>query len=493
MEALVEQEFRDAGYEELVRRSAEFSRLGRDQSIRAISEIAALHIRHRYHWKEFQVAHGIALKPRRGPTARSIFQPICRHLLGLDEGGDQMGLASVWAAVLDEWAETEVAPADIPVWITNRGGMRAIYEGQDDLIRQTDSDIVYTSPDLARRIVDYLNPQGFCVDPCRRRGAFYDAFDPENRDWCEIREGRDFLTWEFDRPVAWCVTNPPFSDAYADIAARAFSISENVAFLVKLTVALGTYARHQAWREAGHGLREIIYLPWADAGFLTEDHVEKAPEGFVLAVVWWQRGWKGDVQHTDWTSTTSDVGGARPLKAVPYYELIDENNTTFEWYTPRYIFDAMGCNFDLDPASPGSDVVPWVPARRHYTNTGLEQEWSGFVWLNPPYGRDILPDWIEKFIEHGNGIALVPDRGSTAWWQELAAHADLILFLNKKIPFISSDGEQTRAFAIGNTLVGIGEKAVTSLFAAARNGLGLLVKPIPVEQSIAISRAEAAE
>src|ERR1700757_37371 len=109
------------------------------------------------------------------------------------------------------------------------GGLRAIYEGSDPT-SQRENDLVYTSPALARRIVEYLNPQGFCVDPCRGRGAFYDAFDPENRDWCEIREGRDFLTWAFDRPVDWCITNPPFSEAYAEIAARAFSISENVAF-----------------------------------------------------------------------------------------------------------------------------------------------------------------------------------------------------------------------------------------------------------------------
>ena len=100
--ALVEQEFQDAGYEELVRRSAEFNRFGRDQSIYAIGEIAALHVRHRHHWRDFCLAHGIILKARRGPTARSIFQPICRHLLGIGEGGDAMGLASVWAVVLDE-------------------------------------------------------------------------------------------------------------------------------------------------------------------------------------------------------------------------------------------------------------------------------------------------------------------------------------------------------------------------------------------------------
>lgn len=491
MEALVEQEFRDAGYDELVRRSAEFNRFGRDQSVYAISEIAALYVRHRHHWREFLQAQGIASKPRRGPTARSIFQPICRHLLGLDEGGDSMGLASVWAAVLDEWVETEVLPAEIPAWIADRGGMRAIYEGCDPIPRP-DSDIVYTSPNLARRIIDYLNPQGFCVDPCRGRGAFYDALDPKNRDWCEIRDGRDFLTWEFDRPVDWCITNPPFSDAYADIAARAFSIFENVAFLVKLPVAIGTYARHRAWRKAGHGLREIIYLPWADAEFVTEDDAEKAPEGFVLAVVWWQRGWRGDVRHTDWTSGNMAEGRSNS-KVIPFYDLIDEQNTTSEWYTPPSIFDAMGCVFDLDPASPGADVVPWIPARHHYTKAGLEQEWLGFVWLNPPYGREILPGWIDKFIEHGNGIALVPDRGSTGWWQELAAHADLILFLNKKIPVVNAGGEQAGACAIGSTLVALGKKAANGLIAASQNGLGLQVKPVPATQETAIVAAEAAD
>ena len=36
---------------------------------------------------------------------------------------------------------------------------------------------------------------------------------------------------------------------------------------------------------------------------------------------------------------------------------------TSEWYTPRYIFTALGCNFDVDVASPGQDVTPWIPAK----------------------------------------------------------------------------------------------------------------------------------
>src|ERR1700757_2249102 len=78
--ALAEQEFWDVEYDELVRRAAEFNLFGRDQCVFAISQIATLYVRHRHHWREFLEAHDIAPKPRRGPTPRSIFQPICRHL-----------------------------------------------------------------------------------------------------------------------------------------------------------------------------------------------------------------------------------------------------------------------------------------------------------------------------------------------------------------------------------------------------------------------------
>jgi hypothetical protein len=96
-----------------------------------------------------------------------------------------------------------------------------------------------------------------------------------------------------------------------------------------------------------------------------------------------------------------------------FYDFIDNDNTTFEWYTPKYIFDALNSRFDLDPASPGREIVPWIPVKKFYTVGGLERAWRGFVWLNPPFGRETLPLWTEKFTSHGNGIALVPERTST--------------------------------------------------------------------------------
>lgn len=41
-------------------------------------------------------------------------------------------------------------------------------------------------------------------------------------------------------------------------------------------------------------------------------------------------------------------------------------HTTVEWYTPRYIFDALGLYFDLDPCAPKGGV-PWIPAFRSYS------------------------------------------------------------------------------------------------------------------------------
>jgi hypothetical protein len=179
-----------------------------------------------------------------------------------------------------------------------------------------------------------------------------------------------------------------------------------------------------------------------------------------------------------------------------YYHKANEEETTCEWYTPKYIFDLLGCTFDLDPASPGKHLVPWIPADHHYTSNGLELLWHGFVWLNPPYGRNVLPLWLEKFARHACGICIVPERTSTAWWQSLVAHADLVLCVNRKIPFTSSTGEQYSAFPIGSTLVAIGEQGVAGLLRAHRNGLGILLRPLaesPAAEYVSNPIAHAAE
>jgi hypothetical protein len=72
----------------------------------------------------------------------------------------------------------------------------------------------------------------------------------------------------------------------------------------------------------------------------------------------------------------------------------------------------------------------------------------------------------------------------------LVAHSDLVLCVNRKIPFTSSTGEQYSAFPIGSTLVAIGEQGVAGLLRAHRNGLGILLKPIPAAAPASVCAIE---
>lgn len=148
---------------------------------------------------------------------------------------------------------------------------------------------------------------------------------------------------------------------------------------------------------------------------------------------------------------------------------------TDEWYTPPYVFEAMAETFLMDVASPGEDITPWVPCMKFITEKSLEKEWVGLVWMNPPFGgRNGLIPWLEKFVSHGSGVRLVPDRTSAPWWQEYARKMDLILFVDGKIKFIGSDGNPGGSPAQGTCLMSLG-LGNDALRRAASNGLGFLV------------------
>ena len=124
-------------------------------------------------------------------------------------------------------------------------------------------------------------------------------------------------------------------------------------------------------------------------------------------------------------------------------------NESVEWYTPEYIFDALGLAFSLDPASPGAEIVPWIPAMHHYTyeDNGLIKEWTGNVFMNPPYGSD-TPTWFRKLALHGNGIGLVFCRSDTKWFHEYIPMAQAICFIKGRVQFVKADD----AFDYANNL-----------------------------------------
>lgn len=145
-----------------------------------------------------------------------------------------------------------------------------------------------------------------------------------------------------------------------------------------------------------------------------------------------------------------------------------------EWYTPKYVFDALGAQFDLDVAAPFEGPLH-TPCDGWLYDRSLEREWKGFIWMNPPFGRrnGIVP-WMDKFFAHDNGVALTPDRTSAPWWQAAARRADAVLFVSGEICFIQPDGTVGKSPSTGTTLFAAGDRGVEALKRAQKSGLGWL-------------------
>lgn len=90
-----------------------------------------------------------------------------------------------------------------------------------------------------------------------------------------------------------------------------------------------------------------------------------------------------------------------------------------DWCTPEWLCALLG-RFDLDPCSnPASHVAADVAL----PCGGLDIEWTGSVFCNPPYS-DPAP-WCARLRDHtGPWCALVKCDPSTRWWADLMAGCD---------------------------------------------------------------------
>lgn len=146
-----------------------------------------------------------------------------------------------------------------------------------------------------------------------------------------------------------------------------------------------------------------------------------------------------------------------------------------EYYTPKYIFDAMEYRFDVDVASPVDRTYCCVPALNFITSDSLNTSWKGFAWMNPPFGgRNGIDPWLQKMRNHGYGIALTPDRTSAPWWQRAVKQCSAILFIDGKVKFICPDGSVAASPSTGTNLMAFGSEAVTYLLKAEENKLGIV-------------------
>lgn len=140
---------------------------------------------------------------------------------------------------------------------------------------------------------------------------------------------------------------------------------------------------------------------------------------------------------------TVDLFGADSLPREAMGSHQSASGGSDEWLTPPDLLAALG-PFDLDPCSPVDR--PWDTARHHFTieDDGLRQEWSGRVWLNPPYAQ--ADKWLHRLAEHGQGTALIFARTETAlWFTHVWPRASAVLFIRGRLHFHYRNGKRAKA------------------------------------------------
>jgi phage N-6-adenine-methyltransferase len=114
------------------------------------------------------------------------------------------------------------------------------------------------------------------------------------------------------------------------------------------------------------------------------------------------------------------------------------SSATVEWETPPDLFDELARifgGFTLDPCATAENAK----CDRYFTREqdGLTQAWTGKVFMNPPYGREI-GKWVKKaWHESLHGalvVCLLPARVDTRWWHEYAAKG-YVHFLQGRLKF----------------------------------------------------------
>jgi site-specific DNA-methyltransferase (adenine-specific) len=114
------------------------------------------------------------------------------------------------------------------------------------------------------------------------------------------------------------------------------------------------------------------------------------------------------------------------------------SSKTDDWPTPLDFFDELNAEFafTLDPcATPDNAKCP-----RFFTQQedGLAQVWTGRVFMNPPYGREIAA-WIQKAWEASQTTAelvvcLIPARTDTRYWHDYVTRGE-VRFIRGRLKF----------------------------------------------------------
>ena len=139
--------------------------------------------------------------------------------------------------------------------------------------------------------------------------------------------------------------------------------------------------------------------------------------------------------------------------------LISSNR--LDWETPQSLYDELDneFSFTLDACADENNYKH----SNYYSPEcdGLSKSWSGTVFCNPPYGKEISK-WVKKaYQETRSGdcivVMLIPARTDTSYWHDYIFPTAEVRFLRGRIKFML-DGKTLDAAPFPSVVVVFGGK-----------------------------------
>ena len=131
----------------------------------------------------------------------------------------------------------------------------------------------------------------------------------------------------------------------------------------------------------------------------------------------------------------SERTGSAKRKRVAF---TDNTTGKYEWGTPQRLFDELDREFHFTRDVCASRENFKVTAFWDKEDDALNgKEWSGTLWMNPPYGRAI-GTWLKKAFESratAMTVCLIPARTCSRWWHQWVMQADEIRFIKGRLRF----------------------------------------------------------